>query len=104
MKAQDCETVPGNPGAFRKGHDSRRQPGGIDAKTRNTRRKLAKLDGKALALLERLLDEGDPEGLKVWAKYRLPVPTEKTAVDMTVKTEELRPALAAKLAALNEAH
>ncbi len=101
-QTQDCEPVYSNPGGFRKGHDPRRQPGGIDAKTRNTRRKLAKFDGKALALLERLLDEGDIEGLKIWAKYRLPLPGESKAIDVNVKTPVLRPEIAARLAALEQ--
>ncbi len=83
--------------------DPRINKGGLDQKTRRARKALAKLDDKALALLERLLDEGDPEGLKFWGKYRLPVPTEKTAVDVNVKggSAAISPALAAKLAAMD---
>lgn len=105
MDTQDWKSVePSKPGAFVKGHDPRRQPGGIDQKTRKVRKQLAKLDGKAMALLERMMTSEDPdqntEALKLWAKYRLPVPTEKTAVDLSIKTPGLKPELAAKLAAL----
>ena len=85
---------------FAKGFDARRGHG-IDAKTRNTRRKLAKLDGKALKLIEQMLDRGDVEGLKIWAKYRLPLPGEKTAGDASPKPPVISPQLAARLAALD---
>lgn len=86
---------------FTKG-DPRINRGGLDKKTRLARKRLAKLDDKALALLETMLDAGDIEAVKLWAKYRLPVPTEKTAVDVNVKpgATGLSPTLAARLAAL----
>ena len=95
------------PGGFKKGADPRRQPGGLDPKTRRVRKALAKMDGKALALLESYLDSGEPdlalEALKLWAKYRLPVPTEKTPGNEATQPQEastLRPELAKRLAKL----
>ncbi len=107
MSAQDCDAVPSNPGAFRKGLDPRRQPGGLDAKTRNVRRKLAKLDGPAMETLAAMFKSEDPgeriEALKFWGRYRLPVPSEKTAVDVNLRGVGLSPTIAARLAAL-ESH
>lgn len=104
---QDWKPVDKSAGRFVKGFDPRRQPGGVDAKTRKLRKALAKLDTKALALLARFMDSDEPsyqlEALKLWAKYRLPVPTEKTpGVELPGESQgpTLSPELRARLARL----
>jgi hypothetical protein len=85
-------------------------PGGKRKEVSRAERALAKLLPGAVLKLQALLESEEPalmvEGLKLLFKYTLTTADKRatTAVDMTVKTEELRPALAAKLAALNEAH
>lgn len=106
VKTQDSFPVTSKPWQFQKGHDSRRQPGGLDPKTKRVRRQLARLDGKAMEVLADLFASDDPdlrvEALKFWAKYRLPVPSEKAAVDLNLNgvAGALSPEVAAKLAAL----
>jgi hypothetical protein len=85
--------------------DPRRNRGGLDPKVRRIRKELARLDGKALEVLTGLLASSDAgervEGLKFWGKYRLPVPTETKAVEVSTPGPRLAPDLAARLAALD---
>ena len=92
---------------FGPGYDPRRgRVGNVDGKTRKLRKRLAKLDDKAMKLLESLMDSGESdlmiEALKFSGKYRLPVPTEKTAAPLGVAPSAvtMSPELAAKIAAM----
>jgi hypothetical protein len=94
------------PGGFKKGKDARRNAGGQDAKLRRVRKALAKFDATAIDTLGAMFNSGVPdlvvEALKFWGKYRLPVPTDKTPIDVNVKGvgAGIKPELAARLAAL----
>lgn len=78
-------------------------PGGVSKKLQRVRKKLEKLDAKALKLLEDAMDDGDFEAVKLWAKYRLPVPKETEAErDARSSQPQLSPELRAKLAAARE--
>jgi hypothetical protein len=92
---------------FAKGGDPRiNRSGPTDAKTRKFRKALARMDAKALAMLTRFLDSDDPdyqlEGLKLFFKYRLPVPTEKNSepLGQTGPTFNFSPEVRAALARL----
>lgn len=63
-------------GRFVKGKSG--NPGGVNRALRRVRKALEKLDEPAMKRLQELIANDDPmlflEGLKLWAKYRLPVP------------------------------
>lgn len=108
MKSQDCSPVTQDrPWLFKKGADPRRLPGGIDPKTRRIRKKLARFDDIAMQTLGRLFASEEPtlmiEALKFWGKYRLPVPTVATPLEVSVTPNipNISPELAAKIAAMD---
>lgn len=82
-------------------------PGGKRREVARVQRALAKMHVKAAAKLELLIDSDEPalflEGLKLWFRYMVPVPTDSKAVAEVVRQElgVLRPALAARLAELD---
>lgn len=91
---------------FAKGVRDPRQGNGLDAKTRRARKKLAKLDDKAIQRLGEMLDSRDANDVRFavgfWGKYRLPVPGDKLATASDPIENAVVPSeLAARLAALD---
>jgi len=93
------------PGIFVAGFDPRRSPGGFSKRTLKLRKALAKRDARALEVLDECFADGDIkvrlEAAKLWAKYRLPVPTEKTDEAPPRQLPAISTAFALRLAELD---